>query len=102
MAIKVDYARMESAHQQMQKISQEIDSKLDDLRGRLQRMQWDGDDRRAYEEHQAKWDSAIRDINQLLNQIGGAVGIARENYVTTEMSNAKVWDGGGGRPFRAG
>ena len=33
----------------------------------------------------------MRDINKVLNDIGGAVGIARENYVTTEMSNSKVW-----------
>ena len=44
-----------------------------------------------YQQHQAQWDAAVRDINKILNDIGGAVGIARENYVNTEMSNAKVW-----------
>ncbi|MEW2384791.1 MULTISPECIES: WXG100 family type VII secretion target [Micromonospora] len=91
MSIKVDYAVLENANQQMQTISRTIDEKLDTLRSMLSKLQWDGQDRAAYEQHQAQWDSAVRDINRILNEIGGAVGIARENYVNTEMSNAKVW-----------
>ncbi|MEV0808248.1 WXG100 family type VII secretion target [Micromonospora sp. NPDC050200] len=91
MSIKVDYAVLESANQQMQSISRTIDEKLDTLRSMLSKLEWDGQDRAAYEQHQAQWDSAVRDINRILNEIGGAVGVARENYVSTEMSNAKVW-----------
>ncbi|MEV4540697.1 WXG100 family type VII secretion target [Micromonospora echinaurantiaca] len=91
MSIKVDYAVLESSNQQMLAISRTIDEKLDTLRSMLSKLQWDGQDRAAYEQHQAQWDSAVRDINKILNDIGGAVGIARENYVNTEMSNAKVW-----------
>lgn len=91
MTIFVNYAQMESAAQQMRSISSRIDTELDTLRSKLQNMVWDGDDREAYNGHQARWDRAIQDINTLLNEIGGAVGIARENYVTTEMSNAKIW-----------
>jgi early secretory antigenic target protein ESAT-6 len=91
MSIKVDYAVLESANQQMQSISKTIDEKLDTLRSMLSKLQWDGQDRAAYEQHQAQWDSAVRDINRVLNEIGGAVGVARENYVSTEMSNSKVW-----------
>ncbi len=57
----------------------------------LQKLQWDGEDRVAYEQHQASWDAAIKDINQILNEIGGAVGVAKDNYVSTEMSNARIW-----------
>ncbi|MEV4479592.1 WXG100 family type VII secretion target [Micromonospora coxensis] len=91
MSIKVDYAVLESANQQMQSISKTIDEKLDTLRSMLSKLQWDGEDRAAYEQHQAQWDTAVRDINRILNEIGGAVGVARENYVSTEMSNAAVW-----------
>ncbi|MER5332114.1 WXG100 family type VII secretion target [Micromonospora sp. NPDC002717] len=92
MSIKVDYAVLESSNQQMQAISRTIDEKLDTLRSMLSKLQWDGEDRAAYEQHQAQWDAAVRDINKILNEIGGAVGIARENYVSTEMSNAKAWN----------
>ncbi|MGN9810997.1 WXG100 family type VII secretion target [Micromonospora sp. BQ11] len=91
MSIKVDYAVLESSNQQMQAISRTIDEKLDTLRSMLSKLQWDGQDRAAYEQHQAQWDAAVRDINKILNEIGGAVGVARENYVNTEMSNAQVW-----------
>ncbi|RKN41123.1 WXG100 family type VII secretion target [Micromonospora endolithica] len=91
MSIKVDYAVLESSNQQMLAISRTIDEKLDTLRSMLAKLQWDGQDRAAYEQHQAQWDAAVRDINKILNDIGGAVGIARENYVSTEMSNAQVW-----------
>ncbi|MFG3697728.1 WXG100 family type VII secretion target [Micromonospora sp. NPDC047620] len=92
MSIKVDYAVLESSNQQMQAISRTIDEKLDTLRSMLSKLQWDGEDRAAYEQHQSQWDAAVRDINKILNEIGGAVGIARENYVSTEMSNAKAWN----------
>ncbi|MEU6072901.1 WXG100 family type VII secretion target [Micromonospora sp. NPDC047074] len=92
MSIKVDYAVLESSNQQMTAISRTIDEKLDTLRSMLSKLQWDGEDRAAYEQHQAQWDAAVRDINKILNDIGGAVGIARENYVSTEMSNAKAWN----------
>jgi early secretory antigenic target protein ESAT-6 len=90
--VKVDYAVLESAHANMQSISKTIDSKLDTLRQMLDKMHWEGQDKAAYEGHQAQWDAAVRDINQILNEIGGAVGVARENYVTTEMSNSKLWN----------
>ncbi|MEV0425439.1 WXG100 family type VII secretion target [Micromonospora sp. NPDC050495] len=91
MSIKVDYAVLESSNQQMQAISRTIDEKLDTLRSMLTKLEWEGQDRVAYQQHQAQWDAAVRDINKVLNEIGGAVGIARENYMTTEMSNSKVW-----------
>ncbi|MDG4803301.1 WXG100 family type VII secretion target [Micromonospora sp. WMMD980] len=91
MSIKVDYAVLESSNQQMQAISRTLDEKLDTLRAMLTKLEWEGQDRVAYQQHQAQWDAAVRDINKVLNEIGGAVGIARENYMTTEMSNSKVW-----------
>ena len=89
--VKVDYAVLEHANTQMQSISRTLDEKLDTLRQMLSKLQWDGQDRQSYEAHQAQWDRAVRDINQILNDIGRAVGVARENYVTTEMSNSKLW-----------
>ncbi|MDR7280964.1 WXG100 family type VII secretion target [Catenuloplanes atrovinosus] len=89
--VKVDYAVLESSTQQINTISKTIDEKLDTLRQMLQKLQWDGEDRAAYEAHQASWDAAVRDINKILNDIGQAVGVAKENYVSTEMSNSRMW-----------
>jgi 6 kDa early secretory antigenic target len=89
--IKVSPAQLEAAQLSIQTISKDIDTKLDTLRAMLQQLEWEGTDREAYNTYQAQWDQAVRDINAVLNQIGGAVGIAKENYVTTEANNAKVW-----------
>ncbi len=89
--IKVDYAALENARGQMQVIARTLDEKLDTLKSGLQKMQWEGSDQASYQAYQAQWDAAVRDINQILNEIGNAVGIARENYVNTETSNAKLW-----------
>jgi len=89
--IQVSPAQLDAAHTRIQTISKEIDTKLDTLRAMLQQLDWEGADREAYNAYQAQWDKAVQDINAVLNQIGGAVGIAKENYVTTEANNAKVW-----------
>lgn len=89
--IVVNYAALENANSRIQATARGIEEKLDTLRSRLQRMQWDGEDQVAYAAHQAKWDQAIADLNGILAQIGGAVGTARENYMSTESNNAKVW-----------
>jgi WXG100 family type VII secretion target len=91
MAIEVNYAQMEAAQGTITRISREIDGKLDTLRAMLQRMEWEGSDRAAYQQHQAKWDQAVTDINNILNEIGTALGSVRQNYIDTEMQNAKAW-----------
>ncbi len=93
MSIKVDYVVMENANTQMQQISRTIDEKLDTLRSGLARIHWEGADREAYRQHQDAWDRAILDINKILNEIGVAVGLARSNYLSTEMGNSRLWTG---------
>ncbi|MET7396794.1 WXG100 family type VII secretion target [Dactylosporangium sp. NPDC005572] len=88
---EANYEKMDQASGQIQAISKTIDTELDTLRRKLQSMTWDGQDRDAYNQHQAAWDSAVADMNALLNEIGAGVGIARQNYITTEMNNARVW-----------
>ena len=89
--IVVNHAALEHAHAQMQAISRTLDEKLDTLRAGLQKLDWSGQDRDSYQTYQASWDSAVKDLNALLNEIGTAVGIAKENYVSTELNNAKAW-----------
>jgi WXG100 family type VII secretion target len=89
--IQVNYASLENAQSQMQAISKTMEGRLDSLRSQLQQMQWNGSDREAYQSYQAAWDSAVADINRILHEIGAAVGVANQNYQSTEKSNAKVW-----------
>lgn len=89
--IQTNYAMMQDASSSISTISNQIGSDLDTLRTKLQNMDWEGDDREAYNTHQANWDSAIANLNTLLTEIGGAVNTACDNYMSTEAGNVKVW-----------
>jgi WXG100 family type VII secretion target len=89
--LKVPYEVLDSQHEIMRRAAREIDITLDTIRDALQRLHWQGTDRAAYNEAQKKWDDSVVDMNNVLNEIAMAVGFARENYATTEMSNSQLW-----------
>ena len=89
--LTVPYEVMETQHQAMRTASQHIDTVLDTLRQGLTKLHWVGADRAAYDDAQRRWDAAVSDMNNVLNEIAMAVGIARENYVNVEMQNSQLW-----------
>lgn len=89
--IFVDYAAMEEAAQALQTASRTIEEKLSELESQLKKIEWDGQDRAAYMAHKDKWNRAVADMNQLLNQIGGAVATARGGYGDTEQAGVNAW-----------
>ena len=89
--ISVNYAALEAAETQIKAISRSMDEKLAALRGQLQQMVWEGQDQQRYAEYQGQWDRAVNDLNQVLAQIGAAVGVANSNYQQTEQANASKW-----------
>jgi WXG100 family type VII secretion target len=82
---------MDAQYEVMKKAARDIDVLLDTLRDGLQRLNWTGADRAAYDECQRKWDASVMDMNNVLNEIAMAVGYARENYASVEMQNSKLW-----------
>lgn len=91
--IKVEYAALESANSQIQGISRALDETLNNLRTRLQRIEWTGQDRVAYQQHQAQWDQAVDGLNAVLNDIGIKVGQARQMYGANEARGVQRWGG---------
>jgi len=89
--ISVDYAALEAAEGQIKAIAQGMEDKLAALRAKLQQMVWEGQDQQKYQEYQGQWDRAVADLNQVLGQIGAAVGVANSNYQQTEQANAAMW-----------
>lgn len=77
---------------QMRQISAGIDSRLDELRKKLATVHWVGSAEAAYRQHQANWDAAIAELNNLLNMIAMKVGEARQNYLDTENTVARSWN----------
>lgn len=91
--IKVEYGALESANTQIQSISRTLDENLNALRSRLMRMQWEGEDRAAYQAHQAEWDRAVDGLNAVLNEVGIKVGEARAMYGANEARGVQRWGG---------
>jgi WXG100 family type VII secretion target len=91
--IRVEYGALESANTQMQGISRAMDENLNALRGRLQRIVWEGEDQAAYRAHQQQWDTAVEGLNAVLNEIGMKVGEARAMYAANEARGVSRWGG---------
>ena len=89
--IRVEHLSLDTARQAIQQISREIDEELDTLRAGLAKLDWQGADRAEYESYQREWDAAVQDINRVLNDIGTGVGMAHQNFVDTEETNARIW-----------
>lgn len=89
--IKVSPAELEGFSGKLQSSASELDSILEGLRSKLDGMQWLGGDKEAYEAQRAQWNSAVTDLNMLLNQIGRTVGTAKQDYVSTEGLNARMF-----------
>jgi WXG100 family type VII secretion target len=89
--IAVDYGAMEDAARALQSSSSTITNLSDELKRQLSRIDWEGSDQQAYNAQMAKWESALMEINDLLNQVGGAVTTARQGYGDVEQQGVNAW-----------
>jgi 6 kDa early secretory antigenic target len=91
--ILVTFGELESARSAIQTTWANISREMDDLKRYLQPMveTWTGEAASAYQAHQAKWDRSAADLNQVLNQIGVALGTSNENYQVGEAANKARW-----------
>lgn len=87
--IQVTFGELENARSSIQTTWSNITRELDDLKRFLQPMvqTWTGEASIAYQAQQAKWDRAAADLNQVLNQIGVALGTSNENFQAAENTN---------------
>jgi WXG100 family type VII secretion target len=89
--IKVSPAELEGFAGKLQTSASELDSILDGLRAKLDAMQWTGSDQQAYETQRTEWNKAVAGLNMLLTEIGKSVGLAKQDYVSTEGVNANMF-----------
>ncbi|HEY1974729.1 MAG TPA: WXG100 family type VII secretion target [Pseudonocardia sp.] len=92
-AILVTFAAIESTRQHVTSTAQRMNQQLDELRQLVARLTagWQGQAQEDYRAKQAQWDAAAADLNQVLGQIGVALGAAHEGYRNTENANAARW-----------
>ncbi|HEV7648036.1 MAG TPA: WXG100 family type VII secretion target [Actinophytocola sp.] len=91
--IKVTFGGLEAAAGNISSQASKVQGSLDDLKQYLQPLVagWTGSASDEYQAHQAKWDQAAADLQQVLAAIGTAVQRAAEDYRSGERANASRW-----------
>ncbi len=74
-------------------IYSQLTNRVQDLEGQLRTnlSRWDGSAQQAYHAAQAQWNAAMADMATVLNQLSAVIGVAHENYTTTEAANSQLW-----------
>lgn len=91
--IRMDYAAVANVEAQIQTADNAMGQNLEELKGRLARLDWEGEDRVAYQTHMAEWESAVVALKELLPQVRAAVIGAGEDFRSNEMRGAARWGG---------
>ena len=91
--ILVTFGELENARSSIRTTWTNISREMEDLKRFLAPMveTWTGEASAAYQAHQAQWDRAANDLNQVLNQIGVALGTSNQNYQAGEAANKGRW-----------
>jgi early secretory antigenic target protein ESAT-6 len=91
--ITVNHGQMDAAAGQVRTTWAKLESQFQELQGLVNRLAtaWQGDDHTAYQAAQKKWDSAAKDLNQGLSDIGKGVDTANTNFRNATRTNAGMW-----------
>jgi len=91
--IKVTFGGLEAAAGSISSNANKVQGSLDDLKQFLQPLvaTWTGNASEEYNAHQAQWDAAAADLQQVMAAIGTAVQRAAEDYRSGEQTNAARW-----------
>ncbi|MBO0878555.1 MAG: WXG100 family type VII secretion target [Pseudonocardia sp.] len=91
--ILVTFGEIAAAQQNVASTAQRLNAQLDELKRFLAPMvaTWTGQAAEDYQVKQRQWDTAATDLNQVLAQIGVALGHANEGYQQVERANASRW-----------
>lgn len=93
--VAVNFGSLGEAQSNIASTSAKVTAELDDLRAFVARLTaaWSGAARDAYQVQQTKLDTAAAELNQVLAQIGTAVGTANDSYQAAERANTSRFSG---------
>ena len=91
--ILVTFGEISNAQSSVATTSRNMNQELDDLKSFLAPLvaTWTGQAAEDYQVKQREWDDAAAQLNQVLGQVGVALGTANDNYQQAERSNAAKW-----------
>lgn len=91
--IKVSFAAIEAAGENIRAAFNKMTSELDDLKAKLAplREAYNGEARDLWDATQQKWNQHQDEMNQVLSAIGTAVAQAAQDYQGTENQVKGMW-----------
>jgi early secretory antigenic target protein ESAT-6 len=92
---QVDHGGLDRASDDLMAVVGRIDARLHDLERDLAplRTQWVGDAQRAYVVAQARWDTAVREMRDLLRSTAQQVTLANDAYRAADARGARAFGG---------
>ncbi|RRJ85551.1 WXG100 family type VII secretion target [Gulosibacter macacae] len=93
--IRVDYGVVAAARNNISSGSNKISTTMDNMENDLRPLveQWTGEASSAYHTSKSNWDSALRDMNNVLVQIQGLLGDSAQDFSSTDRSGANRFGG---------
>ena len=93
--LKVGYEALDFAASDIKQAALDLEDKLTELERRMEarRADWTGAASEAFTEARLKWDGAMNDMKDVLNDIAVTVGLSNEEYQRAEAANARRFQG---------
>ncbi|MDO7868006.1 WXG100 family type VII secretion target [Nocardioides jiangxiensis] len=93
--LRVGHAALDDAATGLRSGASRIEGTLDDLTRRLRSRspEWTGAASEAFERARLRWDTAMRDMQEVLHAMGVAVAAANDEYRHAEAANARRFGG---------
>lgn len=91
--IRVNHAGLDQAAQDMYKKVKDIDNRMNQLESELGplRNEWAGNARSAYDTAKAKWDWAIQEMKDLLDETSKTVYQSNADYAAADQRGADAF-----------
>lgn len=92
--IRVNHAGLDRAAEDMYQTVKDIDDRMNRLESELAplRSDWDGSARNSYASAKAKWDLAILEMRNLLDDAGKSVQQSNTEYAAADQRGAASFD----------
>lgn len=92
--LRVNHAGLDTAAQDLYATVKEIDDRMNRLEGELAplRSDWTGNAQSAYAGAKAKWDGAIQEMKDLLDQTSQTVYQSNADYKAADQRGAAAFD----------
>lgn len=86
--IQANFGSMSGTQGDLSSQAEQLMQVIEDLMAKVNSMEWQANDREAYQELQQMWNGEDISLQEVLQEISSQVGVAQDGYVQTIASNA--------------